>query len=190
MRLFLFITIIFLSHISCNGGFSFSKKPKHLCGEPIYSEIFSKDTNLHSYFEYNQALECAKEHKKPLLIYFTAYGSVGVEKLEQNILISKKVQQLLQKKFIVATLFVDSPVRLPREEWIPSEIIKNAIITTIGGVNSELQITNFQSGSQPYMMILDNNETEILGRVYHVKTINNFLEWLNQGYENFTQTKY
>jgi hypothetical protein len=40
------------------------------------------------------------------------------------------------------------------------------------------------------MMILDNNETEILGRVYHVKTINNFLEWLNQGYENFTQTKH
>lgn len=119
-----------------------------LCEKPLYGEQLRLPHGIDAYFEYNQAVECAKKQNKPLLIVFTGHGCVNCRKMEEYVWSDNQVLATMKEKFVIAALYTDD-----RTEDISGN-------STIGKVNTELQISKYQVNAQPYYVILDASQPE------------------------------
>jgi thiol:disulfide interchange protein len=132
--------------------------PAHSDGKvKKYAEIFHErgtPKGFDPYYDYDQALETAKELKKPVLIDFTGWNCVNCRKMEANVWTDPNVAKLLKEGFIMAELFVDDRTELPVEEQIISAY-SGKKIKNIGNKNSDFQASKFNSNSQPLYVIVD-----------------------------------
>ncbi|TCR13293.1 thiol:disulfide interchange protein DsbD [Sphingobacterium sp. JUb78] len=122
-----------------------------------YAEIFHErgtPKGFDPYYDYDQALETAKELNKPVLIDFTGWNCVNCRKMEANVWTDPNVAKLLKEGFVMAELFVDDRTELPKEEQIISTYSKKKI-KNIGNKNSDFQASKFNSNSQPLYVIVD-----------------------------------
>ncbi|MEN5197026.1 thioredoxin family protein [Sphingobacterium sp. PCS056] len=132
--------------------------PAHSDGKvKKYAEIFHErgtPKGFDPYYDYDQALETAKELKKPVLIDFTGWNCVNCRKMEANVWTDPNVAKLLKEGFVMAELFVDDRTELPVEEQIISAY-SGKKIKNIGNKNSDFQASKFNSNSQPLYVIVD-----------------------------------
>jgi thiol:disulfide interchange protein DsbD len=139
----------------------------NLCEKPKHTEFLHLPHGLKGYFDYKQAMHCAKELKKPLFIDFTGHGCVNCRKMEDKVWAKPEVLKRLEKDFVVVALYVDDKTELPENEWVTSKVDQQ-VKKTIGRINADLQICYFGSNSQPKYVILDNNE-ELLAEPRDIK---------------------
>ena len=132
--------------------------PTHSDGKvKKYAEIFHErgtPKGFDPYYDYDQALETAKELKKPVLIDFTGWNCVNCRKMEANVWTDPTVAKLLKEGFVMAELFVDDRTELPAAEQIISAY-SGKKIKNIGNKNSDFQASKFNSNSQPLYVIVD-----------------------------------
>ena len=114
-----------------------------LCKTPKYSDKLSLPFGIKAYFEYDEALECAKNMNKPLLLIFTGHGCVNCRKMEENVWSDSRVQNIMKKDYIICALYTDDRTM--------SEDGKN----TIGEINSQFQEKQFHINAQPYYVIIN-----------------------------------
>lgn len=149
-----------------------------LCEEPKYTEKLHLPHGLKGYFDYKQAIQCAKDQKKPLFIDFTGHGCVNCRRMEESVWADKEVLKRLQEDFVVVALYVDDRTELPESEWVTSKV-DGKVKKTIGRVNADIQICYFGSNAQPNYCLLDNEE-ELLakprGADYNVENFIKFLD--------------
>lgn len=119
-----------------------------LCEKPLYGEHLRLPHGIDAYFEYNQAVECAKKQGKPLMLVFTGHGCVNCRKMEEYVWSDSQVLATMKEKFVIAALYTDD-----RTEDISGS-------STIGKVNTELQISKYQINAQPYYVMLDASQPE------------------------------
>ncbi|MEJ5089505.1 DUF255 domain-containing protein [Sphingobacterium faecium] len=135
-----------------------NSSPAHSDGKvKKYAEIFHErgtPKGFDPYYDYDQALETAKELKKPVLIDFTGWNCVNCRKMEANVWTDPNVAKLLKEGFVMAELFVDDRTELPAEEQIISAY-SGKKIKNIGNKNSDFQASKFNSNSQPLYVIVD-----------------------------------
>jgi thiol:disulfide interchange protein DsbD len=155
-----------------------------ICEEPRYADILHLPLGLNGYFDYNQALACAREHKKPLFLDFVGHSCANCKVMEQKVFSDPRVIEKLQNNFIVVALYVDERTKLPESEWVTSTF-DGKVKNTVGKKNADLQITRFNVNSQPYYAILGNQE-EVLAEPFGFNTnIDEFLKFLDKGIEQF-----
>lgn len=87
-----------------------------LCDEPKYKNKFKLPHGLKGYFEYEQALKCAREKNLPLFIDFTGHGCANCRRVEENIWSDPQVLKLLKNEFVMVALYVDDNTQLTAEE--------------------------------------------------------------------------
>jgi thioredoxin-related protein len=155
-----------------------------LCDKPKYGEFLRLPHALQGYFDYQQALACAKKQNKPVFIDFTGHGCVNCREMEANVWSDQKVLKRLQENFIVAALYVDDKTDLPQTEWITSTYDKK-VKKTIGKKFADLQITRFNVNSQPYYVLLDTNGNLLTSPHAYDLNIDAFVKFLDTGIENF-----
>ena len=160
-----------------------------LCEKPKYSEKLHLPHGLEGYFDYEQAMECAKQINKPLFIDFTGHGCVNCREMEANVWSDPKVLKKLKEDFLVVALYVDDKTTLPKDEWVTSEY-DGKIKKSIGKKYADFQVSRFNMNAQPYYVLLDHNG-ELLNkpRAYDLD-VDAFLEFLNVGLENFKKGKH
>ncbi|MCK5339158.1 MAG: thioredoxin family protein, partial [Bacteroidales bacterium] len=90
------------------------------CETAKYHEFLHLPHGLEGYFDYEQALSCAKTLNKPLFIDFTGHGCVNCREMEANVWADTKVLKRLQEDYIVVALYVDDKTAVPEEEWVLS----------------------------------------------------------------------
>jgi len=150
----------------------------NLCEEPKYTENLHLPHGLKGYFDYNQAIQCAKDLHKPLFVDFTGHGCVNCRKMEEQVWADPDVLKRLEEDFVVVALYVDDRTELPQSEWITSKV-DGKVKKTIGRVNADIQICYFGSNAQPNYCLLDNEE-ELLatprGANYDVEEFIEFLD--------------
>ena len=56
---------------------------------------------------YEEAFKLAKEQDKPILIDFTGWACVNCRKMEENVWPQDEVKELMQKNFVLVSLYVD-----------------------------------------------------------------------------------
>lgn len=159
-----------------------------LCEKPKYSEFLHLPHGLKGYFDYQQALECAKKQNKPLFIDFTGHGCVNCREMEANVWSHPEVLKRLKNNFVIVALYVDDKTELPENEWITSKI-DGKVKTSIGKKYADFQISRFNVNAQPYYVLLDTNEQLLTEPKAYDLNVDNFIKFLDEGLKNFKKLK-
>lgn len=152
---------------------------------PKYSDQFKLPHGLKGYFEYKEAIACAKEKNLPVFIDFTGHGCVNCRKMEANVWSDPQVLMRLEKNYVVVALYVDDHMKLPEDQWIKSTF-DGKQKKTIGAINADIQVTRFNNNAQPYYILLDPfTETVLANPVAFNEDIPEFIDFLDEGSKNF-----
>ena len=160
-----------------------AKPTAELCESPRFNDIFHLPHGLKGYFDYEQALVCAKAQNKPLYVDFTGHGCVNCREMEANVWSDPRVLKMLREDFIIVALYVDDKTKLPEEEWVMGGDGK--MKKTIGRKYADFQITKFGTNAQPYYCLMGHNG-ELLHepRAYNLDK-DGFVQFLQEGLDNF-----
>lgn len=163
-----------------------TKSPLHLLSgfAPPSFYSFNEQSNftreITAYHNFDEAREVSLKTGKPMLIDFTGWACVNCRKMEENVWTDPEVYEMLVNKFIVTSLYVDDRSELTSDEMKRLSPEGSKIIQTEGQKWSAFQITNFNTSSQPYYVIL-SPDLEILERPLQTSTISEYSEWLKSG---------
>lgn len=153
------------------------------CEEPKYADILEWPHGLKGYFDYEQAVSCAKEQGKPIFIDFTGHGCVNCREMEQRVWSDEEVLSRLSEQFVLVALYVDDRTKLPESQWYTSPY-DGKVKKTLGQQNANFQITEFNNNAQPYYVLLNaNGELLVEPRAYDLSTTG-FVNFLEVGLQN------
>lgn len=160
---------------------------KVLCDEPKYANKYTMPHGLKGYFDYEQALKCARETKKPLFIDFTGLNCPNCIKMEENVWAEHEVLNILNNDFVLVSLYTDDPTRLPESEVYTSPY-DNSKKKTIGDKNNDLQIGRFQRNALPWYILLDPfTEQQLVPGVGYTPSVVEYVNFLRSGTEKFNK---
>lgn len=163
------------------GQVSVTKSGNTPCEAPKYADYLHLPHGLKGYFDYDQALECARKQNKPLFIDFTGHGCVNCREMEANVWADPQVLKRLKNDFVVVALYVDDKkIQLPEDEWITSSF-DGKIKKTLGKKYSDFQISRYNVNAQPYYVLLDYNEQILVQPRGYNLNVAEFVEFLDKG---------
>ncbi len=153
----------------------------------IYGEDAFKGVEANVVNDYEAALALAKKLNKPLLIDFTGWACVNCRKMEENVWTVPAVHEIIEKEYVLVSLYVDDREKLPADErFIFTGADGNAReIKTIGNVYENFQNENFKNLSQPLYAIVSPDERLLNRPVGYTPDEQEYLEWLQCGLDAF-----
>ena len=157
---------------------------QELCEDPKYADFLHLPHGLKGYFDYDQAMACAKRQNKPLFIDFTGHGCVNCRKMEDNVWSNPRVLRRLKENFVIVALYVDERQDLKESEYYTAKY-DGKVKTTIGRKNAAFQIDRFENNAQPYYILLDNNEKLLMPPQGYNTDIDAFVDFLDQAVETY-----
>jgi thiol:disulfide interchange protein DsbD len=149
-----------------------------------YGEIFHAPLNLDTFFDYEEGMAYAKANHKPVMIDFTGHACVNCRKMEATVWSKPSVLNRLQNDYVIIQLYVDDKTELAKSEQYFSTYSQKQI-TTIGKKWSEMQAKQFNTNSQPYYVLLDNEGQTLVKPQGANYDENNFLSFLESGLKAF-----
>jgi thiol:disulfide interchange protein len=155
-----------------------------LCETPKYADILHLPYGLEGYFDYNQALACARAQKKPLFIDFVGHSCSNCKAMESNVWSDPRVLEKLRNDYVIVALYIDERLELPENEWITSKV-DGKVKKTIGKQNADMQISRFNINGQPYYVLLDGNEKTLVEPRGYNLDIDAYIKFLDNGIEEF-----
>lgn len=156
-----------------------------ICEKPEYSDKLKLPHGLKGYFDYDQALACAKAQNKPIFIDFTGHGCVNCREMEQRVWVDPRVLQRLREKYVVVALYVDDKViKLPESEWVTSTY-DGKVKKTLGKKYQDFQITRFGQNTQPQYALLDTEGKLLIPTRSYDLNIDAFIYFLDKGLAEF-----
>lgn len=171
-----------------NAGSGGGVAKKELCETPKFSEFLHLPHGLQGYFDYDQALACAKEQNKPVFIDFTGHACVNCREMEANVWSDPAVLDMLRNDYIVTALYVDDKSKLPESEWVTSEY-DGKLKKTIGAKFADMQIVDHNVNAQPYYVLLNpDGEMLSLPRAYDLD-VAAYVDFLKTGLKNHKDGK-
>ncbi len=171
-----------------SGGNTNGTQPKEICDTPKYHDFLHLPHGLEGYFDYDQAVACAKKQNKPIFIDFTGHGCVNCREMEANVWSDPKVLKKLRNDYIVLALYVDDKYTLPEDEWVTSTY-DGKVKKTIGKKYADFQITKFGVNAQPFYVLMDADGNVLVQPRAYDLNVDAFLDFLNQGLKNFKEHK-
>ena len=155
-----------------------------ICEEPKYGDILELPHDLSGYFDYDQALSCARAQDKPVFVDFTGHGCNNCREMENSVWSDPEVLKMLRDEYVVVALYVDDKTEMAEEDWTISE--KNGKVKkTIGSKNIDFQETRFGANAQPYYVLLDNVGDMLMIPRSYSKDKAAFLSFLKKGLDNY-----
>ena len=161
-----------------------SQQKPQICEEPKYSDVLELPLDLSGYFDYEQALSCARAQDKPVFVDFTGHGCNNCREMENSVWSDPEVLKMLREEYVVVALYVDDKTEMPEEDWSVST--KNGKVKkTIGSKNIDFQETRFGANAQPYYVLLDNDGDMLMIPRSYSKDKAAFLTFLKKGLDNY-----
>jgi thiol:disulfide interchange protein DsbD len=171
------------------GEASNSSSKETLVQPKKYSDFLHIPHNIDGFFDYEEALAHAKTVNKPLFLDFTGHGCVNCREMEAKVWSDPRVLKKLKEDYIVVSLYTDDKTALPEAEHFESDVLKRKV-TTIGLKFQHLQASKFQTISQPYYVLLDLEERELVSPPIGVEyDIEKYLAYLDKGLTEFAKGK-
>ncbi|MFT6035056.1 MAG: thioredoxin-related protein, partial [Marivirga sp.] len=159
-------------------------RDSQLCDEPKYDDFLHFPYGIEGYFDYDQALACAKQQGKPIFIDFTGHGCVNCRKMEDLVWADPEVLSMLKNDFVMLALYVDEKKELPESDWYVSKY-DGKTKKSIGKQNADLQITRFNNNAQPYYVILDTEGKLLVAPIAYETDTQKFIGYLKSGISEF-----
>lgn len=156
------------------------------CEVPKYSDLLELPHGLQGYFDYEQALTCARKQNKPLLIDFTGHGCVNCRQMEAAVWSDPAVLKRLSQDYVIVALYVDEKTELPQEDWYISAY-DNKLKNTLGKQNMDFMIQRLNANAQPYYTLIGQDGTLLEAPYGYDLSIANFVEFLDRGKNAFEE---
>lgn len=138
------------------------------------------------YTDYESGMQAAAAQGKPAFIDFTGFGCVNCRKMEAAVWTDPSVADILQKKYVLISLFVDDKTPLAE----PITVIENGKevkLRTVGDKWSYLQRYKFGANAQPFYVALDSNGQPLCGSFVYNEDVSDFLNFLNEGLKKYAE---
>ena len=149
------------------------------CGPPLYGEFLHFPHQLQGYFDYEQAIACARSQNKPLFVDFTGHGCVNCREMEARVWADERVLRRLREDYVLVALYIDERSELSKEKWYVSAY-DGKQKKTIGKQNADLQITRFQNNAQPYYVLLGRDEELLVSPRAYDLSVQSFVDFLDR----------
>ncbi len=165
---------------------SSSEKTNTICDEAKYADFLHLPHGLNGYFDYEQAIACARQQNKPLFIDFTGHGCTNCREMEANVWSNPQVLQRLRDEYVVVALYVDDKTELPESAWYTSTYDKK-VKKTIGKQNADLQITRLNNNAQPFYVLVGKDERVLVTPYGYNLDADKFAAFLDEGKKKFKE---
>ncbi len=157
---------------------SHSSKPKK------YDDVFHMPHGIDGYFDYEEGIQAAKELGKPVMLDFTGWACVNCRKMEAAVWSDANVLKRMKENYVVISMFVDDKTKLPETQQYISSYSGNKI-KTLGNWYSDIQASNYQTNTQPFYVLLDNNKKLLNEPRSYNEDIDAYVKWLDKGLEEY-----
>jgi thiol:disulfide interchange protein DsbD len=149
----------------------------------IYGKDAFKGVEANVINDYEAALKLAREQGKPVLIDFTGWACVNCRKMEENVWTVPEVKEMIEKNFVLVSLYVDDRKLLPKDDQFIHQFPDGSKkeVRTIGDKFATFQNLNFTSVSQPLYAIITADEQLLTKPVGYTPDAGEFREWLECG---------
>ena len=137
--------------------------------------------------DYDKGIAYAKKVNKPIMIDFTGWACVNCRKMEQNVWPNPNVLNILKNKVVLISLYVDDKRPLEEDEIIESKLKPGKKLKYIGQKWSELQTLKYKANSQPFYVLMDHQENNLIDPVSYTPNIDKYYSWLQKGVSKFKQ---
>ena len=157
---------------------------------PIETQDFNLNTKVVKahYTDYETGMAAAKAMNKPVLIDFTGYGCTNCRKMESAVWTDPRVMEMLEKDYVLISLYVDDNKRLPQE----IEIMENGqkrTLRTVADKWSYLQRSKFGANTQPFYVPIDNDGNPLVGSYSYNEDIPAYIKFLQKGLKAYQKKK-
>ena len=141
--------------------------------------------NILAFNDYYKGLAYAKKVGKPVMIDFTGHACVNCRKMEQNVWAKDKVLKVLKEDVVLISLYVDDKRKLEADEIVDSKLKPEKQLKYIGQKWSELQTVKYKTNSQPFYVLMDHNEENLIDPVAYTPDVDEYYNWLEKGISKF-----
>ncbi len=156
----------------------------HSAGKaPKYSDFLHLPHGLNGFFDYDEGLEYARKAGKPLFVDFTGHGCVNCREMEAAVWSDSRVLEILRNEYVIVALYADDKERLPENEWVTLE--NGKVLKDLGKINSNFMMHKFGVNAQPYYILLDNRERQLVKPRGYNTDIEEFIAFLEEGLRNY-----
>ncbi|MBQ9645036.1 MAG: thioredoxin family protein [Prevotella sp.] len=154
--------------------------------------MYTQDFNLYDgsveakYTDYDLGMAAARAEGKPVMVDFTGFGCVNCRKMEAAVWTDAKVQDILNNKYVLISLFVDDKTPLPEPLEVTDVDGQTRKLRTIGDKWSYLQRVKIGANTQPYYVLLDPQTGKPLnGLRSYDENISEYVDFLEKGLSNY-----
>ena len=144
--------------------------------------------NLNCYHDYEAGMQYARMQKKPVMVDFTGWSCVNCRKMEDNVWSDPKVLKKLSDDYVLISLYVDDKEALSDGQQYVSKTTGKKIKST-GNKWSDLQSRVYQTNSQPYYVLLDNNGKLLARPRGYTPDIDLYAKYLDEGLCRYKKRK-
>ena len=157
---------------------------------PMETQDFNLNTKVVKahYTDYETGMAAAKNLRKPVLIDFTGYGCTNCRNMEAAVWTDPRVMEILEKDYVLISLYVDDNMPLPQEIEI-KENGQKRILRTIGDKWSYLQRSKFGANAQPFYVPVDNEGNPLAGSYAYNKDVNAYINFLKKGLDAYQKKR-
>lgn len=146
--------------------------------------LYTQDFNLYGgeqveYDDFDEGMKAAAAQGKPVFIDFSGHGCVNCRKMEGAVLDEAKVKKMISEDFVTIKLMVDDKTPL-QQPMVVQENGKQTTLTTVGDKWSYLQRHKFNSNSQPYYVVLDQQGGLLSGPFAYNEDVDAFIVFLKR----------
>ena len=135
--------------------------------------------------DYDKGLAYAKQVGKPVMIDFTGWACVNCRKMEQHVWPKPEILNILKNDVVLISLYVDDKRPLEADEVTESKLKPGKKLKYIGQKWSELQTVKYKANSQPFYVLMDHNEENLVSPVGYTPDAAAYYNWLKEGISKF-----
>ncbi len=135
--------------------------------------------------DYDKGMAYAKKVGKPVMIDFTGWACVNCRKMEQNVWVDDQVLNSLKNEIVLISLYVDDKRKLEADEITESLLKPGKKLKYIGQKWSEFQTIRYKTNTQPFYVLMDTNEKDLIAPVGYTPNAVEYYAWMKEGIENF-----
>lgn len=124
-----------------------------LCEKPMYNKYFHAAQGINAYYDLRQAICCAREQNKPILLDFTGIGCENCRKIEDNVWADSRVRKLIAENYILLQFYGDA-YKIPIPEGEEFKDKEGNVVDNVGDQSTYFLSEFFGRYGQPYYILL------------------------------------
>ena len=141
--------------------------------------------DIMAFNDYDKGLAYARKVGKPVMLDFTGWACVNCRKMEQNVWPDPAILAILKNDVVLISLYVDDKRELAQSEIVESKLHPGKKLKYIGQKWSELQTIKYKANSQPFYVLMDYKEENLIDPIAYTPNVEDFRNWLKTGISHF-----